>query len=92
LADGSSNIGSLNEQITKIFSDKPQGTANAIGGLVCDGSFHMGEVRNAYNILVRKSEGKRPLGRRRRRWEDNIKMDLTEMGGGRCGTNASGSG
>ena len=30
-----------------------------------------------------KSEGKRPLGRRRRRWEDNIKMDLQEVGGGR---------
>jgi hypothetical protein len=36
----------------------------------------MGEVRGAYNILVRRPEGKRPLGRPRRRWEDNIKMDL----------------
>jgi hypothetical protein len=33
----------------------------------------MGEVRGAYNILVRRLEGKRPLGRIRRRWEDNIK-------------------
>jgi hypothetical protein len=33
---------------------------------------------NAYSILVRKSEGKRPLGRHRRSWEDNIRMDLRE--------------
>jgi hypothetical protein len=43
---------------------------------------HMGEVRSAYNILVGRSEGRRPLGRPRRRWEDNIKMDLREMGFG----------
>jgi hypothetical protein len=36
----------------------------------------MGEVRGAYNILVGRPEGRRPLGRPRRRWEDNIKMDL----------------
>jgi hypothetical protein len=40
----------------------------------------MGEMRNAYKILVGKSEGKRPFERRRRRWEDNIRMDLTEIG------------
>jgi hypothetical protein len=40
----------------------------------------MGENRNAYRILVRKPEGKRPLGRPRRRCVDNIKMDLTEIG------------
>jgi hypothetical protein len=38
-------------------------------------------VRNAYRILVGKPEGKRPLGRPRRRWVDNIKMDLREVGG-----------
>jgi hypothetical protein len=37
-----------------------------------------GEKRNAYRILVGKPEGKRPLGRPRRRWVDNIKMDLRE--------------
>jgi hypothetical protein len=38
-----------------------------------------GEKRNAYRILVRRPEGKRPLGRSRRRWVDNIKRDLREM-------------
>jgi hypothetical protein len=40
----------------------------------------MGESRGAYRILVGKSEGRRPLGRPRRRWEDNIKIDLREFG------------
>jgi hypothetical protein len=40
----------------------------------------MGEGRNVYRILVGKPEGKRPLGRPRRRWEDGIKMDLREIG------------
>jgi hypothetical protein len=40
----------------------------------------VGEKRNAYRILVRKSEGKRPLGIPRRRWLDNIKMDVREIG------------
>jgi hypothetical protein len=40
----------------------------------------MGEMRNVYSLLVGKPEGKRPLGRPRRRWIDNIKMDLLEIG------------
>ena len=44
----------------------------------------MGEGRVLHRVLVGKPEGKRPLGRPRRRWEDNIKMDLQEVGGG-CG-------
>ncbi|KAJ4430106.1 hypothetical protein ANN_22316 [Periplaneta americana] len=40
----------------------------------------MGESRNAYRVLVGRPEGKRPLGRPRGRWEDNIKMDLREVG------------
>ena len=43
---------------------------------------HMGEGRDVYRVLVGKPEGKRPLGRPRCRWEDNIKMDLQEVGGG----------
>jgi hypothetical protein len=42
----------------------------------------MGEVRGAYNILVGRPEGRRPLGRPRRRWEDNITVDLRETGFG----------
>jgi hypothetical protein len=57
----------------------------------------MGERRGAYRALVGKPEGRRPLGRPRRRWEDNIKMDLREVGWGawtgsiwlRIGTDAS---
>jgi len=41
----------------------------------------MGEVRGVHRVLVGKPEGKRPLGRYRRRWEDNIEMDLREVGG-----------
>jgi hypothetical protein len=40
----------------------------------------MGEKRNMYRLLVGKPEGKRPLGRPRRRWIDNIKIDLLEIG------------
>jgi hypothetical protein len=43
---------------------------------------HMGEVRCAYNILVWRPEGRRPLGRTRHRWEDNIKIELQELGFG----------
>jgi hypothetical protein len=42
----------------------------------------MGERRGAYRALVGKPEGRRPLGRPRRRWEDNIKKDFREVG---CG-------
>jgi hypothetical protein len=42
----------------------------------------MGEERDVCRVLVGKSEGKKPLGRHRRRWEDNIRMNLQEVG---CG-------
>jgi hypothetical protein len=42
----------------------------------------MGEVRGAYNILIGRPEWRRPLERPRHRWEDNIKMDLKEIGFG----------
>jgi hypothetical protein len=51
---------------------------NEMGG-VCS---TYGEKRGAYRILVGRREGRRPLGRLRRRWEDNIKMDLEEVGWG----------
>jgi hypothetical protein len=40
----------------------------------------MGEGRGAYRVLVGRPEGRRPLGRPKRRWKDNIKMDLQEVG------------
>jgi len=43
----------------------------------------VGEDSGVHRVLVENPEGKRPLGRPRRRWEDNIKMDLQEVGGGR---------
>jgi hypothetical protein len=52
----------------------------------------MREKRNAYSLLVGKPEGKRPLGRPRRRWVDNIKMDLFRDRLGRCGLDWSSSG
>jgi hypothetical protein len=42
----------------------------------------MGEIRNAYKVLVGNPEGKRSLGRPRRRWEDNIKTNIREIGFG----------
>jgi len=45
---------------------------------------HMGDRRGLYSVLVGKPEGERPLGRPRRRYEDNIKMNLQEVGGD-CG-------
>jgi hypothetical protein len=51
----------------------------------------MGEGRNVYRVLVGKPEGKRPLGRPRRRWEDVIKLDLGVIGWG-CGVDSPGSG
>jgi hypothetical protein len=54
----------------------------------------MGEERKLYKVLVGKSEGKRPLGRPRHRWEDGIRMDLGEigLGGGGCGLDSTISG
>jgi hypothetical protein len=51
----------------------------------------MGEGRDVHRVLVGKLEGKRPLGRPTRRWEDNIKMDLQD-GRGLWGKDAVGSG
>jgi hypothetical protein len=52
----------------------------------------MGEMRNAYKIFVGKSEEKRPFRRTRSRWEDNIRIDLREIGLEGCGLDSSGSG
>jgi hypothetical protein len=53
----------------------------------------MGEGRNVYRVLVGKPEGKTPLVRPRRRWEDGVEMDLRDIGwGGGCGVDLHGSG
>jgi hypothetical protein len=53
----------------------------------------LGDEIKVYKFLVGKPEGKRPLGRPRRRWEDGIGMDLREIGlGGGCGLDLTGSG
>ena len=46
----------------------------------------MGKRKGVYSVMVGKPEGKRPLGRPRRRWEDNIKVDLQKVGWGRAWT------
>jgi hypothetical protein len=51
----------------------------------------MGKGRNVFRVLRWNTEGKRPLGRPRRRWEDGIRMDLREIGWG-CGVDSPGWG
>jgi hypothetical protein len=83
-----------NEELHNLYS-----TPNIIRMRWAGHVARMGEKRNAYRILVRKPEGKRPLGRPRRRWVDNIKMDLRELGWSgmdlliwlRIGTNGDGN-
>jgi hypothetical protein len=50
----------------------------------------MGERRGMYRVLVGKPDGKRPLGRSRHRWKDNIKADLQEVGCGGNGLDSAG--
>jgi hypothetical protein len=71
-----------NEELYSLYSSSNvillSNQNNETGGHVA----RMGERRGAYRALVGKPEGRRPLGRPRRRWEDNIKMDLREVGWG----------
>jgi hypothetical protein len=51
----------------------------------------MGKMRGVYGVFLEKPEGKSPLGRTRRGWEDNINMDLQEVGFGGYGLDRAGS-
>jgi hypothetical protein len=62
--------------IVRVVKSKRMGWAGQVA--------RMGEERSVHRVLMGKPEGKRPLGRPRSRWEDNIKMDLQEVGEG-CG-------
>jgi len=53
-----------------------------VGNVACGHVTHMGEERGVYRVLVGKPEGKRAMVRPRRRWVDNIRMDLQEVGFG----------
>jgi hypothetical protein len=64
--------------LRKLHNEELQARRMRLAGHVA----RMGKVRGAYNILVGRPEGRKPLGRSRRKWEDNIKMDLREIGFG----------
>ena len=68
-----------NEELSAVFL-----TQYCAGGKIEKKLARVGEGRGVHRVLAGKPEGKRPLGRPRRRWEDNIKMDLQEVGGS-CG-------
>jgi hypothetical protein len=70
--------------IIKVIKSRMVGWAGHITG--------MGEMRNVYNILVGKYEGKKQLRRLRRQWEYNIRMDLKRDRLGKCGLDSCGSG
>jgi hypothetical protein len=70
--------------VTRMIKSRRMGWA---GHVECTG-----EKRNSYTVLVGKPEGKRPLGRRRCRWEDNTEIDLKRHRMGLYGLNSSGSG
>jgi hypothetical protein len=72
-----------NEELRNLYSSPSINRMNKSGRMRWAGhGAQMRKKRNAYRILVEKPEGKRPLGRPRRRWVDNIKMDHREIGWG----------
>jgi len=72
-----------NEELKDLYSSHNNVRVIKLGRIRLAGHVAgMGEIRGVYRVLVEKPEGKEPLGRPRRRWEDYIKMDLQEVG---CG-------
>jgi len=74
-ASGLSDLYFLPNIVRVVKSRRMRWAGNVVG---------IGQGRGVHMVLVGKPEGKRPLGRPRRKWEDNFKMDLQEVGGG-CG-------
>jgi hypothetical protein len=72
---------------TIIISQIKERTIRWAGPVACTG-----EEEKEYRALVGKPKGKRPLGRPRHRWKDEMRMDLRETGWGRCGVDSIGSG
>jgi hypothetical protein len=65
-------LGQVSPNIARVIKSRKMMWAGHVG--------RMGNGRGVYRVFVGKPEGKRPLGRSRRRWKDNIKMDLREIG------------
>jgi hypothetical protein len=81
-----------NEEIYNMYSSPSIIRMIKSGRMRLTGHVTRMEKRNAYRILVANPEGKRPLGRQRRRWVNNIKMHLREIGWDCGGLDRSGSG
>jgi hypothetical protein len=71
-----------NEELRDLYSSPSIIRINKSRRRWADHVARMGEKRNAYRLLMGKPEGKRPLGRPRRRWADNVRMDLGDVGWG----------
>ena len=72
-----------NEELNDLYSSHNNFRVMRLGRIrLAEHVARMGEMRGVYRVLVEKYEGKGPLGRHRRRWEDNIKMDFQEVGRG----------
>jgi hypothetical protein len=76
-----------NEELNDLYSPAIVRVIKSRGMRWAENVGRMGESSGVYRVLMGKPEGKRPLGRSRRRWEDNINMDLQKMGlGARTGS------
>jgi hypothetical protein len=77
------DLSSLDEELNDLYSSPNIIRVIKLRRMRWEGHVaRMGEGRGAYRVLVGRPEGRRPLGRPRRRWEHNIKMDLQEVGWG----------
>jgi hypothetical protein len=83
----------MNEELTDLYSSPNMVQVIKSRRMSCVGHVaRMGEGRGVYRVLVGNPEGKRPMGRPRNRWDDNIKLDLQEVGCGGYELYVAGSG